>query len=259
MNTPDVPSLGAVQDPAPRPEQPPFWTPWTTVGWGLLIAAVFVAVQTVVLVAWNPALASGQHVRGPEAGPPAVIMNGDVLAAATLASAVVCSALVLGLTALRRGARLHDALALARPTLPALTGWLATVAGLIAVSDLLTWLLGKPIVPEFMTDMIETADLAPMLWLAIIVAAPFFEELFVRGFLLEGLRRGALGDASAVVLTALFWASIHVQYGFYEIATIFVFGIVLGVARLRSGSLWVPVAMHVLANLVATVEATIVR
>jgi membrane protease YdiL (CAAX protease family) len=95
----------------------------------------------------------------------------------------------------------------------------------------------------------------PLLWLSIIVAAPVFEEFFFRGFLIEGLRRGKLGDAGAIVLTSLFWASIHIQYGLYEIGTIFIFGLALGLARIGSRSLWVPVAMHMVANLVATLEA----
>ena len=54
-----------------------------------------------------------------------------------------------------------------------------------------------------------------------------------------------------------FVASIHLQYDVYQIGTIFFIGILLGVARIRSGSLYVPLAMHTLINLLATVEAGI--
>ena len=93
---------------------------------------------------------------------------------------------------------------------------------------------------------------------AIVVAAPVFEELAFRGFLLEGLRRGPLGDAGAVIVTSFAWAAVHLQYDVYEIGTIVVFGLILGAARLAGGSLWVPITMHVLVNLVASVETAIV-
>ena len=47
---------------------------------------------------------------------------------------------------------------------------------------------------------------------------PVFEELFFRGFLLEGFRRTFLGTTGAVVLTSLLWAVIHTQYDLYYMA-----------------------------------------
>jgi len=182
-------------------------------------------------------------------------MNGDVVAIGSLATGVVCSALVLLLAAIKRGSRPRESLALSGPGIAGLARWIALTIGLIIISDTLTVALGKPIVPEFMYEIVNSTTAPALLWLAIIIAAPFFEELFVRGFLLEGLRRGSLGDAGAIVLTSVFWASIHVQYGLYEIGTIFVFGLALGLARIGTKSLWVPIAMHVTANLVATLEA----
>ena len=132
---------------------------------------------------------------------------------------------------------------------------MAITAAMAVASDTLTWLLGKPIVPEFMADLVRNTSIVPLLWLSIIVAAPVFEELFFRGFLIEGLRRGSLGDAGAIVLTSIIWASIHIQYGLYEIGTIFIFGLALGLARIGCRSLWVPIAMHMAGNLVATLEA----
>jgi membrane protease YdiL (CAAX protease family) len=240
-------------EPSETTETGPFWSPWATVAWGLLIISVFVLGQGAIVIVWSVMrTAAGAE---PEDLAAEFAAAGDLLSVATLASAIVCSVLVFVILAIGRGIRPGTAVALTRPPGRSLALWLAITAGLIVVSDTLTTLLGKPIVPEFMADLVRNATMAPLLWLAIIIAAPFFEELFVRGFLLEGLRRGALGDAGAIVLTSVFWASIHIQYGLYEIGTIFVFGIALGLARIGSRSLWVPIAMHMLANLVATVEA----
>ena len=55
------------------------------------------------------------------------------------------------------------------------------------------------------------------------------------------------------------WATVGwglvVSTVFVAVQIMVIFGLVLGLARIGSGSLWVPIAMHVTANLVATMEA----
>ncbi len=50
---------------------------------------------------------------------------------------------------------------------------------------------------------------------------------------------------------------IHLQYEIYELSIVFVLGIILGIARLMSQSLYVPIAIHAFANLLATIELVI--
>ncbi len=219
---------------------------------------VFFVAQITVVIAWSMAKLAGEDGIAPGALAAELAASGDVLAVGTLASALAGGLLVIALSVMNKGSRLRSSLAIGPPSSTALARWLALTALLIAVSDGLTKTLGKPIVPEFMTDLVASVSCHPLLWVAVIVAAPIFEELFFRGFLIAGLRRGSLGDAGAIVLTSAMWATIHIQYGLYEITTIFIFGLVLGLARVGSRSLWVPVAMHMTANLVATLEAYIV-
>lgn len=237
---------------------PPFWSPAATVGWGLLIVLVFVTVQFMVAIVWGIAMTATESDLHSAERWAEVATSGEVLSISTLASALVCGSLVLLLAFVGRHSPPRESLALAPPSISDLARWLALTLLLIVISDGLTTVLGKPIVPEFMADIVANTSLPPLLWVAIIVAAPLFEELFFRGFLITGLRQGSLGDAGAIVLTSVAWASIHIQYGLYEITTIFIFGLILGVARIGSRSLWVPVAMHMTANLVATLEAYIV-
>jgi len=238
-----------------EPSPPRFWSPWATVGWGLLIMMVFIVIQVLVVIAWSVAWYAGQDGIQPENLTAEIAANGDVFSTASVASALVCSTLILLLIVVRKDATPKEGLALTSPPLATLARWIALTALLIAISDGLTTILGKPIVPEFMADLVASVSFPPLLWVAVIVAAPLFEELFFRGFLIAGLRQGSLGDAGAIVLTSVVWASIHIQYGLYEITTIFIFGLVLGLARIGSRSLWVPIAMHMTANLVATLEA----
>ncbi|HDN26885.1 MAG TPA: CPBP family intramembrane metalloprotease [Thioploca sp.] len=95
------------------------------------------------------------------------------------------------------------------------------------------------------------------MWFAIVVAAPLFEEIFFRGFLFAGFQSSRLGNTGAILLTSLAWTVIHLQYEIYELSIVFVLGIILGIARLMSQSLYVPIAIHAFANLLATIELVI--
>jgi membrane protease YdiL (CAAX protease family) len=121
--------------------------------------------------------------------------------------------------------------------------------------DCLTIVLGRPLIPEFMSLAYTSADPVWLLWVAVVIAGPIFEELFFRGFLLAGFRASFLGPIGAVVLTSASWALIHLQYDAYDMSTIFVVGCVLGASRLKTGSVLLPIGMHILNNLIATIEA----
>ncbi len=85
--------------------------------------------------------------------------------------------------------------------------------------------------------------------LAIGILGPFAEELFFRGVLFFGLRNTRVGAAGAVVISALAFAVVHFQYEPLLLAFIFIDGLLLGLARWRSASLWVPMTIHMLGNL----------
>ena len=86
--------------------------------------------------------------------------------------------------------------------------------------------------------------------LAVGVFGPIAEELVFRGYLF-GLLRDKLGIAATIAITAVGWAVLHVDYSWWVIAIIVVDGLLLGLARWRSGSVFVPIAMHILYNLYA--------
>ena len=90
-----------------------------------------------------------------------------------------------------------------------------------------------------------------------IVAAPVFEETFFRGFLLPGFRHSAVGTPGAIVITSLSWTALHVQYDAYSLVTLFVLGIVLGLARVLTGSVYTTIGMHAVNNLIATLETAL--
>jgi hypothetical protein len=91
----------------------------------------------------------------------------------------------------------------------------------------------------------------------LVLVAPLSEELFFRGFLFAGVLHSPLGSWGAVGLTSLAWAATHLQYDLYGMATVFAGGLLLGYARLRTGSIVPGLLMHALMNLLATLQVAL--
>lgn len=233
---------------------PRHWGALGTVLWGAGIAFVFVAIQTVFMLAYlsrgNVGLTDEQMLTLIAAQE----SNGVFLSLAILLTTVLCVPLIFGVAKLKRGSVLGEYLAFKAIPIKALGQWLGLTVLVIVVLDILTAALGQPVVPEFMKAAYSSAEPVWLLWLAFVVAAPLSEELFFRGFLFKGLER-AITPAGAIVVTAAIWAGIHVQYDIYGIGTIFILGLLLGAARYRSNSIVPPLAMHALANAIACTEA----
>jgi hypothetical protein len=183
--------------------------------------------------------------------------DGVLLSVSTIATFIVCSLLVMGIVTLKKGASPRSYLALNPVTGSTLRNWIILVFVLILLSDAITFLLDKPVVPDFVSNLYVSTEPAWLLWLAFIIAAPLFEELFFRGFLFTGLASSTLRPTGAIVLTAAAWSLVHFQYDWYGIITVFVLGLVLGYARFTSGSVLLTVALHSFVNFVATVEAVL--
>lgn len=234
------------------------WGLWSTAGFGLIITAVFILMQIFVAVVFvmvdlnnHPGLLRENYADS-------LVSNGFYLAWATCATALAGSGLIVLFIRLRKQLTVKEYLGINPINLKTLMQWLGAAFVFVLASEgltyLLTELLGKPMQSDFMFDIYRTAYFAPLLWFALIIAAPLFEELFFRGFLFTGIRHSWLGPVGAVLLTSLAWALIHAQYNLYEQSTIFVLGLLLGVARLKTQSIYVTIAMHALLNLLATVQ-----
>ena len=231
--------------------------PWgfgATTAFGIIIWVVFLGVQLAVAIGFVAVETAQDPKTEIENLAGELEFNGLLVSLATLATAVVCSGLILLLIKLRQGPPIRqylDAFPIARG---ALIRWLGLTLVFILASDGLTYLLGRPVVPEFLIIAYKTAGFAPLLWVALIFGAPLFEEIFFRGFLFKGFQASRIGSTGAILITSLCWAVIHSQYGIYERGIVFAGGLLLGIARVRTQSLYTPLAMHALFNVVAILE-----
>ncbi len=255
---PPEPMLEPGGDSGPRPARARPWGFWITIAWTLLIGAGYVLAQGVVLIIYTgPEILRSDRVPKLEE----ISSDGLLLALSTIFSAPVGVGLCVLFAWLRRGIRVRAYLGWCRPGGRAVLRWGCAMIAFGAASDLVTTLvLKKPLVPEVMVEIYRNAGNLPLLWLAIVVAGPVAEEFMFRGFLFAGLQgadRSRWRDFAAVVATSGVWAGIHLQYDAYGVATIFLGGILLGYARVRTGSLPLCILLHGLMNLVATVEVTL--
>jgi HAD superfamily hydrolase (TIGR01509 family) len=230
------------------------WGLWATLGLAAAVGVSFVAMQAVVALAWALAAAISHHGVLPKGWE----SNGLLLAVATCASAPVSFGFTWLFAHLRKGTPVNEYLGFRPASVKATVAWTLALLALVGVSDLLTVRLGKPLVPEFMQSAYRTAHFVPLLWVALLFAAPLTEETLFRGFLFTGIQYSKLGAAGAVTLTSLVWALIHLQYDSYGVATVFVTGLLLGLARLFTGSIYLTIFLHFLMNFIASVETVCV-
>ena len=245
------------------------WGFWATAGFASIVFVVFLLIQFAVVILFMMPIMD--EIKGPSEGQLKEVLEQLRLSNSIgiIAAGILCPALIVLITRLRRGITVPDYLALRRPPhYRSLLGWLALAVGLVAVSDGLAFLLGRDMVPEFnpavysqnfdpefISELYSTSNFPPLFWIAFILMFPLFDEFFFRGFLFAGWSRSKLGVTGTILLTSILWASIYFQFGLYHIATLFVFGIFLGLARHRTRSLIVPIAIHCLMNLITAIQA----
>jgi membrane protease YdiL (CAAX protease family) len=220
------------------------WGFWASALLGAVIAVIWLATQIIVGVV----IARTQGLTLPE-----LENNGHALSVITIFSSIIALVVIAVFIRLRKNATLSAYLGLRLLRPRTLLQLLVIMVGFMIAQEILSIVLNREVIPKFMTEAIQSAQSLVLLWFAVIIAGPLAEEFFFRGFLLEGFRHSFLGNAGAVILTSLMWAVIHLQYPAYEIGVLFVLGIVLGSARIMTGSIWAPVSMHIFNNLVSTI------
>ena len=231
------------------------WGFWATAGLGLAIFLTWLVLTTLAVIPFaldiGAANLTEETIEGLERNP-------EVVVASTFVSAIGGTLLILLLVALRKGVSWREYLAIRRPRAMELLMWLGISLATMVVLEAVGMLLDRPSLPEWVVDLYGASTSLPLLVLAIVCVAPLFEESFFRGFLFTGWSESKLGANGTIVLTALLFTVVHLQYDIYDLGQIFVLGILLGIARHRSGSLVVPVVMHAFWNALAIIQAAYV-
>src|SRR5207248_1030086 len=190
-----------------------------------VFAAVFTVLQIVIF--FVVVALRNRGVSGPDYGRAleSAVNDGTIISLATFATTVDCCALIAGIVKLTKHSVLKDYLAIRPVARGTMLTWLGLLACFAVVSDVITTLLGRPVVPSFMSSAYATSNPIWLIWVALVVAAPLFEETFFRGFLFKGFESSFMGAVGAVLVTAALWAMIHIQYDLLDILAIFCMGL----------------------------------
>ena len=255
--------LYSTQPPYTKPvelePQPNIWGAWASFGLGLAIVVLALIVSEALVqigfliakMTANPQIDTTEYLEN-------IPSNGLVLSLSSIASFVSGMGLIFLFVRLKGNNNFIDYLGLR------LINWKIALYGFAffllaffmdtAFAVFYKYLIGPSNNAEnssFMIDAYSSAGWLPLLWIAIAVLTPIFEESLFRGFLFAGLQRSQLGVAGAIIITSLTWALLHMQYNLFGMLSILLLGIVLGFARYKTGSLWTPIIVHILWNLVA--------
>lgn len=230
-----------------------------TLVWSIVIAISFIFIQVVTIIAFIGFVNPDVKPEEIEGFINQFQFNGLVVSLAVIATFVVCSLIIFAAIKLKKGANIQHYLGLNLVSFKTARFWLLVFIGLILVSELITYLLGKPLIPDFVMAIYNSTNSLWLLWIAIVIAAPVFEELFFRGFVITGLSKTFMGPVGAIVISSLAWAAIHSQYELYLIFTIFIFGLVLGFVRLKTNSVLLTIGLHAFMNLISMVETSIIN
>jgi len=180
-----------------------------------------------------------------------LLAGGDLLAISVLIGAAICIPLLVLFIKMKKGTNLSVYLAFRSVPVKTYLFWGAITLFIAIVGEYIVVWFGADRIPEFMIDTYANTGHLWLLFLAVVIAAPVWEELLFRGFLMRGLESSFVTRIGAVVITAAVWALIHFQYEWQYLLLVFIMGLALGCARLATASIFVPISMHVLNNSLA--------
>jgi membrane protease YdiL (CAAX protease family) len=243
----------------PSPSRRPFWG---TVGWGIVIMILSTVTQAIGLVAATAFDVFYLHRTVGLTGMSfarlivADAARGDVLSAVIVVSDLACVAAILWIVRLKK-LPARDYLALLPVRAAVMLKWTGMLLAYIILTSVAASLFHVDFGGAVMGNLLTGSRWPWLFWIAVVFAAPAFEEVFFRGFLFRGFEASFLGSWGTIILTAALWAALHIQYNLYGIAFIAGTGILFGLARAKTGSLIVTLTLHAGMNFFETTVYTL--
>ena len=247
----------STEPPALPTKEKTAWNAWWTLLWGVLLFGVWQAVLTVGLIialVVNGLIGRGSQFNDILIAAENLSMDGDVVGALAFSTIFFVCPLCWLIGHLRKGWTGWEYLGQAKVKWWQWPLWGAVTLACTFTFSLLAPSLGIEGPDPSMMQMGSTTQFPILLYLGVGIGAPLIEEFMFRGILFRGWRESRLGLWGTLLLTSLLWAVPHVQYPAVTIAYIFTLGIVLGIAREKTGNLWIPIWMHALNNGLATLS-----
>ena len=175
--------------------------------------------------------------------------DGTIVSVSIIVSLLILTVLSVIIIRIRGGSSRHY-LALKPFLLASGIGMFGLLLLFMIASQALTyWLDKQP--SAFVDPLFQSVSSVWLLVFALVIVAPIYEELVFRGLLWQAISEQFIerqGAVIASIVTSLIFAIIHLQYGLYEISTIVVLALIFCYARYKSGSLLLPIMLHMINN-----------
>ena len=228
----------------PKDFQNEKWGFWGTIIWTLVIAAVRAGTNLLTIQLKYGGI-SKEIIN-------TVKNDNNVLFLLFFVNLVIVVAALCGVIKLKKNSNIKEYLAINRISLRQLIFWGIVAFIFIAVEYLKPHFLG-------ISQAVQYHPYSNYnLWLfffIMVIIGPLIEELTFRGFLFSGFSSSFLHPAGAIIVTALLWAGLHYfSGGFIQMFGTIIPGLVLGIARYKTNSLFTPIMMHSLVNLGGAVK-----
>lgn len=252
----DIPEIYP-EIPVPPPEKKLFWGGWPTAGFGALILLVLFLLMVIVMGILAFALAIGQADAAfslDDFSDTIYSYMGLLVSTSGIIAYGASAGLILVFVKIRDGARIGEYLGLKRISWKVVLVALLVTVAFLAASYMFDYLFHiEESDTNTLVDIYDTSVWPILLWITVVVFAPLFEEGLFRGFLFEGFRRSRMGLVVTILVTSFVWTCLHAGYSVSSLGAIFVFGLVLGFVRHKTGSLWTTIFMHAVYNAVGMV------
>ncbi|MHC5037916.1 MAG: lysostaphin resistance A-like protein [Planctomycetota bacterium] len=231
------------------------WGPWATIGFSLLIILGGLAVQIVIVVVYT--IAEVMKETDLESIVTNIEADKDFTWTCVMIMDIVVVLLILAAIKIRKGAPVRDYLSLKKVPLKGAIFWSVVTLLYCFMTDALLPKIGIDTGGEWALEEWTLTQNKILLILAINIFAPVVEEFFFRGFMMKGLLHSRGGVLLALLVPSFLWSIVHIQYDLGYIAVIFVGGILFGLARYRTKTLFTPMIMHFIWNAYATLRIAI--
>jgi membrane protease YdiL (CAAX protease family) len=258
---PVVPEIVLSPSPVEVPPKAGIWSAWPTFGLSVAIFSINSLVQVIVMGVFAILLARDGYAFSNQNDIARflndLISDGQMLSLAIGASALAGIAATLLFVKIRKGFSISEYLGLKAMSLKTVLTIIGIFVVIVGLSIGFGMIVKAPQGEDVITNAYLNTPWPVVFWLAVVVLGPIYEEFLFRGFLFVGLKQSALGTAGTIIITGLAFALLHAaQYGAAVIAEIYILGIVFGIVRWKTGSLWSTILLHGLWNLMNMVMIT---
>ena len=240
--------------PAPLPVVKRLWGGWATAGFGaVILVTLFIAMVVVIAIVVFVMVILQMGATFSVEGFTDTINSyiGLLVSVSGIIAYTAAAGLTLAFIKIRGGAGIAEYLGLKRINWKTALSVALITAAFLSLSALVNFYFhtdeGDT---KTLTEIYNTSVWPALLWITVVVFAPLFEEGLFRGFLFEGFRRSRLGITGTILITSLVWTALHAGYSVASLGAIFIFGLVLGAVRYKTGSLWTTILMHAFYNTV---------